>query len=133
SKLSAAEDYLSRFENQLLILDEVQQKKDLFRILRGLIDKRKRAGEKAGHFLLLGSASKYVVQQSSESLAGRVRYLELCPFTISEIYQQDPLAFNPEKLWFRGGFPDSFLAKTNEQSWEWRSDFISSYVERDIP
>src|SRR5699024_2283321 len=67
SKLSAAEDYLSRFENQLLILDEVQQKNDLFRILRGLIYKRKRAGEKAGHFLLLGSASKYVVQQSSES------------------------------------------------------------------
>lgn len=133
SRLRDPEAYLKRFENQLLIIDEVQKKPDLFRIIRGLTDIRKRKGEKAGHFLLLGSASKDFLQQSSESLAGRIRYLELTPFTIRELSGLDPLGFNPEKLWFRGGFPDSYLAKTNEESWAWRRDFISSYVERDIP
>lgn len=106
---------------------------DLFRVLRGLVDIRKRAGETAGQFLLLGSASRDLLQQSSETLAGRIRYLELSPFSAWEIYNTDPLGFNPEKLWFRGGFPDSYLAKTDDQSWAWRNDFISSYVERDIP
>jgi predicted AAA+ superfamily ATPase len=133
SRLSDPEAYLRRFENQLLIIDEVQHKPDLFRIIRGLTDVRKRMGEKAGHFLLLGSASKDLLQQSSESLAGRIRYLELTPFTIRELSGIDPLAFNPEKLWFIGGFPNSYLAETNEESWAWRKDFISSYVERDIP
>lgn len=133
SRLSDAEGYLRRFENQLLILDEVQQKPDLFRVLRGLVDIRKRKGETAGQFLLLGSASRALLQQSSESLAGRIRYLELTPFTTLEIYKTDTLAFNPEKLWFRGGFPNSFLAATDVESLAWRNDFISSYVERDIP
>lgn len=133
NKLSDPEDYLNRFENQLLIIDEVQRKPDLFRVLRGLVDKRKRAGEKSGQFLLLGSASRDLPQQSSESLAGRIRYLELSPFTAVEIYKSDPLGFNVEKLWFRGGFPDSYLAISDDESWEWRNDFISSYVERDIP
>lgn len=133
SKLDDAEAYLRRFENQLLILDEVQLKPHLFRLLRGLVDIRKRAGEKAGHFLLLGSASRDLLQQSSESLAGRIRYLELSPFSALEIYNTDPLGFNPDKLWFRGGFPDSYLSETDQDSWAWRTDFISSYVERDIP
>jgi predicted AAA+ superfamily ATPase len=133
SKLNDPESYLRRFENQLLIIDEVQRKPDLFRILRGLVDIRKRAGENAGQFLLLGSASRDLLQQSSETLAGRVRYLELSPFSAIEVYKTDPLAFNPEKLWFRGGFPNSYLAATDNESWEWRNDFISSYVERDIP
>ena len=133
SKLNDPEGYLRRFENQLLIIDEVQRKPDLFRILRGLVDIRKRAGEKAGQFLLLGSASRDLLQQSSETLAGRIRYLELSPFSAIEVYKTDPLGFNPEKLWFRGGFPNSYLAETDNESWEWRNDFISSYVERDIP
>lgn len=133
SKLDDAESYLRRFENQLLIIDEVQRKPDLFRILRGLIDIRKRAGENTGQFLLLGSASKALLQHSSETLAGRIRYLELSPFSALEIYKTDPLGFNPEKLWFRGGFPSSYLADTDNESWEWRNDFISSYIERDIP
>ncbi len=133
SKLSEAEGYLRRFENQLLIVDEVQRLPDLFRILRGLVDIRKRSGEKAGQFLLLGSASRDLLQQSSETLAGRIRYLELAPFSALEIYKNDPLGFNPEKLWFRGGFPDSYLAPTEDESWEWRNDFIATYVERDIP
>ncbi|GAA0553718.1 ATP-binding protein [Chitinophaga japonensis] len=133
SKLSDTEGYLKLFKNQLLIIDEVQRKPDLFRVLRGLVDIRKRAGEKAGQFLLLGSASRDLLQQSSETLAGRIRYLELSPFSVMETYKNDPLGFNPLKLWFRGGFPDSYLATTDDESWEWRSDFISSYVERDIP
>jgi predicted AAA+ superfamily ATPase len=133
SKLSDAEGYLRRFENQLLIIDEVQRLPDLFRVLRGLVDIRKRGGEKAGQFLLLGSASRDLLQQSSETLAGRIRYLELTPFRVLEIYETDPLGFNAEKLWFRGGFPDSYLAPTEDESWEWRNDFIATYVERDIP
>lgn len=133
NKLDDPESYLRRFENQLLIIDEVQRKPDLFRVLRGLIDIRKRNGERAGQFLLLGSASRDLLQQSSETLAGRIRYMELTPFSISEIYKMDKLGFNPEKLWFRGGFPDSYLAITDNESWEWRNDFISTYVERDIP
>ena len=133
NKLSDPEAYLRRFENQLLIIDEVQRKPDLFRVLRGLVDIRKRAGENSGQFLLLGSASRDLLQQSSETLAGRIRYLELSPFSTLEVYKTDPTGFNPEKLWFRGGFPSSYLAKSDDESWEWRNDFISSYVERDIP
>ncbi len=133
SKLSDAEGYLRRFENHVLIIDEVQRLPDLFRVLRGLVDIRKRSGEKAGQFLLLGSASRDLLQQSSETLAGRIRYLELTPFLALEIYETDPLGFNTEKLWFRGGFPDSYLAPTEDESWEWRNDFIATYVERDIP
>ncbi len=132
-KLSDPESYLRTFENTLLIIDEVQRKPDLFRIMRGLIDKRKRDGEKSAQFLLLGSASRDLLQNSSETLAGRIRFLELSPFSAWEIYQKDPLGFNPDKLWIRGGFPDSYLASTEEESWEWRRDFISTYVERDIP
>jgi predicted AAA+ superfamily ATPase len=133
AKLDDAESYLRRFENQLLVIDEVQRKPDLFRVIRGLVDIRKRAGERAGHFLFLGSASKELLQQSSETLAGRIRYLELPPFTVTELHQNDPLGFSVEKLWFRGGFPDSYLADSEEESWNWRQDFISTYVEKDIP
>ncbi|MDG1773903.1 MAG: ATP-binding protein [Oceanicoccus sp.] len=133
AKLNEPEDYLKRFENKLLIIDEVQRKPDLFRILRSLVDMRKRAGEKAGHFLLLGSASRDLLQHSTETLAGRIRYLELSPFSIPEIYQHAPDSFDVDKLWFRGGFPDSYLAGDDDESWDWRSDFIASYVERDIP
>ncbi len=133
AKLSDAGSYLRRFEGKLLIIDEVQRRPELFRILRGLVDIRKRAGEKSGQFLLLGSASRDLLQQSSETLAGRIRYLELSPFSANEVYNHDPLEFNMDKLWFRGGFPDSYLAETADESWNWRNDFISSYVERDIP
>lgn len=133
AKLDDPESYLQRFNNQLLVIDEVQRKADLFRIIRSLVDIRKRNGERAGHFLLLGSASKDLLQQSSETLAGRIRYLELPPFTFQELYQDDHWGFNPEKLWFRGGFPDSYLAESDQESWNWRHDFITTYVEKDIP
>lgn len=133
AKLDDAESYLRRFENQLLVIDEVQRKPDLFPVVQALVDLRKRKGELTGHFLLLSSASRDLLQQSSESLAGRIRYLELNPFSVKELYQNDPLGFNLEKLWFRGGFPDSYLAEVEIQSQNWRRDFISTYVEKDIP
>ncbi len=133
SKLDDAEGYLRGFAGQLLIIDEVQRRPDLFRLLRGLVDVRRRAGENSGQFLLLGSASRDLLQQSSETLAGRIRYLELSPFSALEISRTDPLGFNPLKIWFRGGFPGSYLAGTDTESWEWRGDFVSTYLERDIP
>ena len=107
AKLNEPEDYLKRFTNKLLIIDEVQRKPDLFRVLRSLVDIRKRSGERAGHFLLLGSASRELLQHSTETLAGRIRYLELSPFSIPEIYQHDPASLDVDRLWLRGGFPDS--------------------------
>lgn len=133
NKLADAEAYLKRFSDELLVIDEVQRKPDLFRIIRGIVDARKRKGEKAGHFLLLGSSSRELLQKSSESLAGRIRYLDLTPFTTSELYQAEGDPFDLEKKWLRGGFPDSYLASSNQDSWLWRSDFISTYMERDLP
>jgi predicted AAA+ superfamily ATPase len=133
NKLADAEAYLKRFSDELLVIDEVQRKPDLFRIIRGIVDARKRKGEKAGHFLLLGSSSRELLQKSSESLAGRIRYLELTPFTTSELYQEEGDPFDLEKKWLRGGFPDSYLASSNQDSWLWRIDFISTYMERDLP
>lgn len=132
AKLTDAEAYLRRFEHKLLIIDEVQRQPDLFRLLRGLVDARKRSGEKTAQFLLLGSASRDLIQNSSETLAGRIRFLELNPFSVLELAQEDK-RFDMETHWMRGGFPDSYLAPSDNESWAWRSDFISSYIERDIP
>ena len=133
NKLSDAEAYLKRFSNQLLIIDEVQRKPDLFRIIRSIVDKRKREGEKYGQFLVLGSASSDLIQNSSESLAGRIRYIELSTFSATEVYSSTTNVDCIEKLWLRGGFPDSFLASNEESSMNWRRDFFTTYVERDIP
>jgi predicted AAA+ superfamily ATPase len=133
NKLSDSEAYLKRFDGELLIIDEVQRKPDLFRVLRGIVDERKRKGERSGQFLLLGSASRDLLQQSSETLAGRIRYLDLTPFMALELMQHANLDFDLEQLWVRGGFPDSYLAVSNEESWNWRNDFISTYMERDLP
>jgi uncharacterized protein len=133
NKLTDAEAYLKRLEGKLLIIDEVQRKPDLFRLLRGIVDERKRNGERFGHFLLLGSASRELLQQTSETLAGRIRYLELTPFTAFELLQNEGATFDVEKLWLRGGFPDSYLSSSTAESWQWRRDFISTYMERDLP
>jgi len=133
ARLEDAEAYLMGLPKTLIIIDEVQRRPDLFPLLRGIIDHRKRQGDRAGQFLLLGSASRDLLQHASETLAGRIRYLELTPFLISEIRRAEGLGFNPDKLWFRGGFPSSYLAATEDESWHWRGDFISTYVERDIP
>lgn len=133
NKLTDAEAFLKRFDGKLLIIDEVQRKPDLFRLLRGIIDERKRKGESTGQFLLLGSASRDLLQRSSETLAGRIRYLELTPFTAVELIQNQGNEFNLSTFWLRGGFPDSYLASSALESWNWRSDFISTYMERDLP
>jgi predicted AAA+ superfamily ATPase len=133
NKLNDPEAYLKRMEGELLIIDEVQRKPNLFRVIRGIVDERKRKSERTGHFLLLGSASRDLLQQSSETLAGRIRYLELTPFTVSELQQSEKKSFDLERLWLCGGFPDSYLASDNLDSWNWRNDFISTYMERDLP
>ncbi|MBK9509141.1 MAG: ATP-binding protein [Cytophagaceae bacterium] len=133
SKLLDAEAFLKVHFNELIIIDEVQQMPDLFRTLRVIIDQRKRAGEPNAQFLLLGSASRDLLNQSSETLAGRILYLELTPFSIKELVESQDFNFSLEKLWLRGGYPDSFLANSENVSWDWRTGFISTYVERDIP
>lgn len=125
-KLEDAAGYLGRCQDRLVILDEVQRMPGLFQILRGLIDARRLAGRKFGHFLLLGSASIDLLQQSSETLAGRIAYLELSPLDVLEVPADDA-------LWWRGGFPDSLLAPSDEASIRWRDQFITTYLERDIP
>ena len=127
AKLSDAEDYFSRHQGHLLVLDEIQRKPDLFPILRSVIDAQKRKGRLTGQFLLLGSASLDLLKQSSESLAGRLASLELTPLLAEDVQAKlDP-------LWIRGGFPDSFLAPSEDASFQWRLSFIRTYLERDIP
>jgi len=133
NKFADAESYLKRFDGSLMIIEEVQIKPDLFRLLRGIVDERKRKGERSAQFLLLGSASRDLLQQSSETLAGRIRYLELTPFTAAELNNSQDNNFDLEQLWMRGGFPDSYLASSEIESWQWRYDFISTYLERDLP
>lgn len=127
AKLTDAEAYLRQQAGKLVILDEIQRAPDLFEVLRSLIDERRRAGERAGQFLLLGSASGDLLQQSSETLAGRVAYLELGGLTVREV------ATPIEPIWLRGGFPESLLADGDAASLAWRRDFLRTYLERDVP
>jgi hypothetical protein len=126
-KLSDPVFYLCGHEKRLVVLDEVQRMPELFAALRGLIDAGRRRGVKAGRFLLLGSASGELLRQS-ETLAGRVAYIEMAPLDVLEIP-----ADRQSDLWVRGGFPESFLADTPARSLIWRQAFIRTYLERDIP
>jgi len=131
-QLDDPEAFLLQHRNRLVILDEVQRKPDLFAVLRGIIDIRRQAGESAGQFLLLGSASGALLKQASESLAGRVAQLELTPFQAREVLSagaKDDI----HSLWARGGFPLSWLASDDAASLHWREAFIATYLERDIP
>lgn len=128
AKLFDAELYLADHEHRLVILDEVQRVPELFQSLRGLIDRGRRRGRTAGRFLLLGSASLELLRQSGETLAGRVAYLELGPLDILEVESE-----RRDRLWVRGGFPDSFLAGSESASSRWRENFIRTYLERDVP
>ena len=116
---------------KLIILDEVQRLPEVFADLRGIIDKERRKGNKAGQFLFLGSASIDLLQQSSESLAGRIAYVELHPIDLVEFAENSP--DKKHKLWLRGGFPESLLAASDADSIKWRRNFIRTYLERDIP
>jgi predicted AAA+ superfamily ATPase len=127
-KLDEPELHLPLHEDTLVILDEVQRAPELFRALRGRIDSGRRRGFKAGRFLVLGSASIDLLKQSSESLAGHIRYLELAALDVGELKSEQL-----DDLWLRGGFPESLLAASDASGLRWRLDFIRTYLERDIP
>ncbi len=127
-KLDDPLGYLRARSDRLIVIDEVQRSPGLFEVLRVVIDERIDSGQPTGQFLLLGSASLELLKQSSESLAGRLAFVELGPL--------DALEVEPKRavdLWTRGGFPRSFLATNDESSAAWRADFIATYLERDIP
>jgi len=105
----------------LIVIDEIQRRPELFPLLRVLVDQHKKR-----KFLILGSASRDLIKQSSESLAGRICYIEITPFSYFEVD-------NLNKLWFRGGFPGSYLARDDQDSNDWRASYISTFLERDIP
>ncbi len=126
AKLADAELFLSRMADRLVILDEVQRMPELFAVLRVLIDQDRRPGR----FLLLGSASPILLRQASESLAGRIVFHELGPFDLAEIRPQGESLFS---FWVRGGYPLSWLAESDADSFAWREAFIQTHLERDIP
>ena len=108
----------------LVVIDEIQRKPELFELLRVLVD---RSGQSA-RFLLLGSASPYLVKGVSESLAGRIGFVDLGGFQLREVGEQ-----HRNRLWLGGGFPRSFLSESDSDSAQWRADFIRTFLERDIP
>jgi len=130
-KVKDIESFQADNSGKLIILDEVQRLPEVFAPLRGIIDKERRKGNKAGQFLFLGSASIDLLQQSRESLAGRIAYVELFPIDAIE-YSAEALE-QLNTLWLRGGFPESLLAQSDKDSIQWRFDFIKTYLERDIP
>ncbi len=127
AKISDIEEYCALNADKLLVLDEIQRSPGLFAPIRSIIDERRQTGNRTGQFLFLGSAAMDLLRQSSESLAGRIAHCELHPLGVSEVGSGDLYT-----LWNRGGFPDSFLSD-DESSFEWRLDFIRTYLERDIP
>jgi predicted AAA+ superfamily ATPase len=132
-QLDDPEAFLMAHAQQLVILDEVQRMPELFGILRGVIDQRRRMNQPSGQFLLLGSATGVLLQQSSESLAGRVAYVELPALQASEIFSSKASVADLNALWMRGGFPLSWLAASDADSMTWREVFITTYLEKDIP
>jgi len=123
-KLDEAEWFFQSQKDKIICLDEIQRKPELFPLIRSLADEWR----KSGSFIILGSASGDLLKQSSESLAGRITYKRLTPFLWEEIKQKGEL----EHYLTRGGFPGSFLAKNNSVSMEWKENFISTYIERDL-
>lgn len=123
-KLSDPVLFFENNEDKCIVLDEIQRRKDLFPLLRAMIDQNR----KPARFILLGSASTDLIRDSSESLAGRIFYKELCPFHLLELPEHAE-----QKLMLRGGYPNAFLAKSDKMSELWREGFIQTYVERDLP
>jgi uncharacterized protein len=128
ARLAEPELYFADHADELVILDEIQRLPGIFETLRGVIDQGRREGKGTCRFLLLGSAAIELLSQSTETLAGRVALVELAPFDIVELGEK-----RSDELWVKGGFPPSLLAAGAEQSFRWRSDFIRTYLERDIP
>ena len=128
AKLQEPELFLSLHSDKLICLDEIQRLPEIFAPLRAIIDNQRRNGQ----FLFLGSASRDLIRQSSETLAGRIAYLELTPFLYSEIDQCNN-NISLQKFWLHGGFPDSLLARNEKAGKRWRENFIRTFLERDIP
>ena len=128
ARIADVDAYCRRNADRLIVLDEIQRVPGLFESLRGVIDRRRRAGFRTGHFLFLGSASMDLLRQSGETLAGRVALCEMQPLNVREVGVE-----RLDDLWSRGGFPESLQAGEDEGSFEWRLDFIQTYLERDIP
>ncbi len=126
ARLGDPEAYFALHRDELVCLDEIQRRPDLFPVLRSVVDERGRNGQ----FLVLGSASPELLRQSSESLAGRIAFVELRPFLLPEVERTGEGAL--QRLWLRGGFPRSFLAANETASFNWRMDFITTFVERDL-
>lgn len=126
-KLDDPELFFDVNSQKTVCLDEIQLKPELFPILRSIVD---RTGQK-GQILILGSASQRLIRQGSESLAGRISFTELTPFIVSEI--QTLPGYSEHNFWFRGGYPDSFLASDDGVSMRWRENFLRSFIERDLP
>jgi predicted AAA+ superfamily ATPase len=127
AKLIEPELFFQANKNKTICLDEIQLMPDLFSVLRSEID----SNRQNGRFILLGSASRDLIQKSSESLAGRIGMIELTPFLISELKHEKQ--FNLNQYWLRGAYPDSYLAESDSASVLWRENFLRTYVERDIP
>jgi hypothetical protein len=128
SKLRDPEAFFGFHSDKLICLDEIQRVPELFPVLRSVIDERKRNGQ----FIILGSTSPDLMRQSSETLAGRISFFELTPFVLKEV-SEDHDSKTLRRLWLRGGFPRSYLASNEKVSFEWRLDFIRTFLERDIP
>ena len=124
AKLDNAEWFLSAHKEKLICIDEIQRKPELFPLIRSLVDE----WDRHGCFLILGSASRELLKQSSESLAGRVSYIRLTPFLWNEVEEKHSM----EQYFSDGGFPRSILASKSEVSYQWRQDFISTFLERDL-
>jgi len=127
AKLNEPDLFFQANKNKTICLDEIQLMPDLFSVLRSEID----SNRQNGRFILLGSASRDLIQKSSESLAGRVGIIELTPFLISELIHKKQFDLN--QYWLRGAYPDSYLAESDSASNLWRENFLRTYVERDIP
>ena len=129
-RLGDADAFLRAQAGKLVIIDEIHRAPGLFEILRGIIDDRRAAGDRAGHFMLLGSAAIDLMRQASETLAGRVAYIDLAPIDALELQGATD---DINRLWVRGGFPESLLATNDAESLAWRRTFIRSYLEREVP
>ncbi len=127
-KLKNPEFYLDQFRDHLVVIDEVQFMPALFPLLRHLIDDK----PKAGRFLLLGSADPALIQGASETLAGRIAYIDTHPFNFTELVAANPLSFDMQKHWIKGGFPKAWLSKTENQWAEWMDAFTRTFIERDM-
>jgi predicted AAA+ superfamily ATPase len=128
-KLSDPVLFLERHVDKLVILDKMHRMPALFEALRGIIDSGRRAGHRTGRFLILGSAAIDLLRQSGETLAGRIEYVDLTPLCATELDGDDAL----QRLWVRGGFPESFLSASDPDSFYTRRSFIRTYLERDVP